>query len=156
MVPAPAPNTKQTPKVVPAHHPYYAYAPNYNYLPYLTAPIQPAKVEAAPIAPAAAPAPAPIVKIVNAPVITKYHSQDEFGQYAFGYSDGQANRDETRDVNGVVKGSYNYVDVNGVPQSVIYVSDANGFQVSATNLPKAPVPVVDTPEVAAAKEAHLK
>ena len=129
-------------------------------MPYLTAPIQaPAKVEVAPIAPAVAPvaAPAPIVtEIVNAPVITKYHSQDEFGQYAFGYSEPGANRDETRDANGVVKGSYNYVDVNGVPQSVVYVSDANGFQVSATNLPKAPVPVVDTPEVAAAKEAHLK
>ena len=93
------------PQVTPAHHPYYAYAPNYHYLPYLTAQVQPAKIEVTPgpvSGPVPVPGPAP-VKV--APVITKYHSQDEFGQYAFGYNDGITNRDETRDANGNVKGN---------------------------------------------------
>ena len=57
-------------------------------------------------------------------------------------------------------GSYNYVDINGVPQAVQYIADANGFQVSGTTVQiddgQAPLPVEDTPEVAAAKAAHLK
>jgi len=147
------------PQVTPAHHPYYAYAPNYHYLPYLTgqAPTSQTPVAVAAPTPVAAPVP---VNIVQAPVITKYHSQDEFGQYAFGYNDGLANRDEIRDANGAVKGSYNYVDINGVPQSVQYIADHNGFQVQGTTVQidngQAPLPVEDTPEVAAAKAAHLK
>ena len=93
------------PQVTPAHHPYYAYAPNYHYLPYLTAQVQPAKVQETP-AVVAAPTPVAAPVPVNvAPVITKYHSQDEFGQYAFGYNDGITNRDEIRDANGNVKGN---------------------------------------------------
>ena len=69
-------------------------------------------------------------------------------------------RDEVRDVNGNVKGSYNYIDINGVPQTVQYIADANGFQVQGTTVQvdngQAPAPVEDTPEVAAAKVAHLK
>ena len=69
-------------------------------------------------------------------------------------------RDEVRDANGNVKGSYNYIDINGVPQTVQYIADANGFQVQGTTVQvdngQAPAPVEDTPEVAAAKVAHLK
>merc|ERR1711988_1029155 len=154
---APAPAASQ---LTPAHHPYYAYAPNYHYLPYLTAQVQPAKVEETP-AVVAAPTPvAAPVPVAVAPVVTKYHSQDEFGQYAFGYNDGITNRDEIRDANGNVKGSYNYIDINGVPQAVQYIADANGFQVQGTTVQidngQAPLPVQDTSEVAAAKAAHLK
>ena len=39
-----------------------------------------------------------------------------------------------------MQGTYSYVDANGVLQTVNYVSDAEGFKVAATNLPKAPLP----------------
>ncbi|XP_064103704.1 cuticle protein 8-like [Macrobrachium nipponense] len=100
-----------------------------------------------------------------APIQTQYHSQDELGQYTFGYAGGPASRAESRDAFGIVRGSYNYVDSEGKVQTQHYVADALGFRVSGTNLPvapaapepaalAAPAPVADTPEVAAAKAAH--
>nr|CAD7455343.1 unnamed protein product [Timema tahoe] len=76
---------------------------------------------------------------------SQYHAQDALGQYSYGYAGGLSAKSET----------------------VSYTADAlNGFRVAATNLPKAtapiesaplvgPEPVQDTPEVAAAKAAHL-
>merc|ERR1719362_301981 len=77
---------------------------------------------------------------------------------------------ESRNAYGVTTGSYQYIDANGLLQTVNYVADPlNGFRVAATNLPVAPVapevtplvapvfdlegpaPVEDTAEVAAAK-----
>ncbi|CAL4061170.1 unnamed protein product [Meganyctiphanes norvegica] len=97
-----------------------------------------------------------------APIQTQYHSQDELGQYSFGYAGGPSNRAETRDAYGNVRGSYNYIDSNGQTQTQHYVADHLGFRVSGTNLPvgpdapvvlalAGPEPVQDTPEVAAAK-----
>ena len=97
-----------------------------------------------------------------APVQSQYHAQDELGQYSFGYSGGPSSRAETRDAYGIVRGSYNYVDSEGKVQTNHYVADGLGFRVSGTNLPVAPEapeapalvapePVMDTPEVAAAK-----
>jgi hypothetical protein len=70
----------------------------------------------------------------------------------------------------VTTGSYQYIDANGLLQTVNYIADpVNGFRVAGTNLPTAPavpaaaplqgpvfdlpipVAVEDTPEVAAAK-----
>ncbi|KAF0309640.1 Cuticle protein 7 [Amphibalanus amphitrite] len=69
---------------------------------------------------------------------------------------------EVKTADGVVRGSYSYVDSYGIPQKVSYVSDALGFRVAGTNLPvgpsavlAGPAPVADTPEVAAAKSAHF-
>merc|ERR1712200_327553 len=49
-------------------------------------------------------------------------------------------------------------DTSGVVQTVEYIADAAGFRVAGTNLPQGtvalPASVVDTPEVAAAKQAH--
>ncbi|CAL4069067.1 unnamed protein product, partial [Meganyctiphanes norvegica] len=104
-----------------------------------------------------------------APIQTQYHSQDELGQYSFGYQGGPSNRAETRDAYGNVRGSYNYIDSNGQTQTQHYVADALGFRVSGTNLPVgpdapavpvtaalvAPVQVQDTPEVVAAREEFL-
>jgi len=68
---------------------------------------------------------------------------------------------------GVTRGSYQYVDANGVLQTTHYVADPiNGFQVAATNIPVAvagaqpilpvgPVAVEPTPEVVAATADHL-
>lgn len=104
---------------------------------------------------------------VAAPVSSQYHAQDELGQYSYGYASGLSAKAETKTFDGITRGSYSYVDAEGKLQSVEYVSDAlNGFRAAASNLPvapavpavpalAAPVPVVDTPEVAEAKAKHL-
>merc|ERR1712158_58824 len=69
---------------------------------------------------------------------------------------------------GVTTGSYQYVDANGLVQTVNYIADdVNGFRVQGTNLPVAgaanlPAPVfegvqvADTEEVVAAKAAFAE
>merc|ERR1712001_565879 len=137
------------------------------------------------LAPAAAPlaqplpiAPiAPVAPIVEPPS-SQFHAQDEFGQFSFGYQNINSARSESKDAFGVTRGSYQYVDANNVVQTVHYTADdINGFRVAATNVPVAPalvqaglpvapaapavaplvapVPVVETPEVAAARAEHL-
>lgn len=71
------------------------------------------------------------------------------GQYQYNYNSDIDSRQEVRDGRGQTLGSYSYIDENGVLQKAEYTAGANGFQISATNLPK------DTPEVAAAKAQHL-
>merc|ERR1711928_198670 len=108
---------------------YLPYASNYGYS-----------------VPAAAPAP---VDTTN----SQYHAQDDFGQYNYGYSDPNSVKQEVKTADGVTRGSYSYVDANGIVQTVNYISDAMGFRVAATNLPvhnvegNAVEPVVQ-PEVA--------
>ena len=146
----------------------------------MTAPITAPLPLAAPVpAPLAAPVSAPIplaAPIPVAPVVeppsSQFHAQDEFGQFSFGYQNINSAKTETKDAFGVTRGSYQYVDANGVLQTVNYIADdVNGFRVAGTNIPVAPevapvaapaaaplvapVAVVDTPEVAAAKAEHL-
>ncbi|KAK4880058.1 hypothetical protein RN001_008204 [Aquatica leii] len=91
-----------------------------------------------------------------APVSSQYHAQDTLGQYSFGYASPLSSKVEVKTLDGVTKGGFNYLDAFGKEQSVQYVSDdVHGFRVAASNLPVGPAPVVDTPEVAAAKAAHL-
>merc|ERR1719434_56948 len=104
---------------------------------------------------------------------TQFHAQDEFGQFSFGHAGGPLARTEARNAYGVTTGSYQYVDANGLLQTVNYVADpVNGFRVAGTNLPVGPAvpaaaplepPVFDLPlpvapedtaEVAEAKAAH--
>jgi len=86
---------------------------------------------------------------VVSPVKSQYHSQNEFGQYAYGYNDGYSSKSETKHANGLTEGAYSYVDPNGVLQQYKYVSDENGYRVTGTNLPVAPaVPAaVEVPAV---------
>ena len=98
--------------------------------------------------------------------------QDEFGNTQYGYSNLNSAKHEVGNGFTGVSGSYQYVDANGKLQTVNYVADALGFRVEDTRLPVAPVydgvapeapvydgvapePVQDTPEVVAAREAHL-
>merc|ERR1711971_740111 len=142
-------------------------------LPFSLPPPQPFLVPSA--APLAQPLPfapiAPVAPIVEPPS-SQFHAQDEFGQFSFGYQIINSARSETKDAFGVTRGSYQYVDANNVVQTVHYTADdINGFRVAATNVPVAPalvqaglpvapeapavVPVVETPEVAAARAEHL-
>ncbi|XP_015174408.1 PREDICTED: uncharacterized protein LOC107065330 isoform X2 [Polistes dominula] len=81
--------------------------------------------------------------------------QDSFGQYSFGYSTLNSARSEVKTVDGTIRGTYSYIDDKGMIQSTEYIADDNGFRVVATNLPQAPLPVQDTPEVIAARKDHL-
>merc|ERR1711994_40252 len=107
---------------------------------------------------------------INPAPSSQFHAQDEFGQFSFGHAGGPSARTEARNAYGVTTGSYQYVDANGLLQTVNYIADpVNGFRVAGTNLPVAPaavaaeplaapvfdlplpVAVEDTAEVAAAK-----
>ena len=90
---------------------------------------------------------------------TQYHTQDELGQASFGYAHpGQASVNQ-RDANGNQFGSYAYINPEGKEVRVSYVADALGFRVISNDLPVGPVanlmPVMETPEVSAARAAHL-
>merc|ERR1712061_542516 len=80
---------------------------------------------------------------INPNPSTQFHAQDEFGQFSFGHAGGPLARTEARNAFGVTTGSYQYVDANGLLQTVNYVTDpVNGFRVAGTNLPVGPaVPV---------------
>merc|ERR1712055_147497 len=97
-------------------------------LTYTGAPIT--TVAAAPVA-IAAPA---------APLSQQFHSQDEFTNFAHGYSNiNSAKHEQGNAALGLVSGSYSYVDANGQLQTTNYQADGLGFRVQATNLPVAPV-----------------
>jgi len=79
---------------------------------------------------------------------TQFHAQDEFGQFSFGHAGGPSAKTESRNAYGVTTGSYQYIDANGLLQTVNYVADpVNGFRVAATNLPVGPAAPA-APEVA--------
>lgn len=109
---------------------------------------------------------APIAHItpLATPILSQYHAQDALGQYTYGYNNELSSKIETKSFDGTTRGAYSYVDPKGELQSVEYSADAiNGFRVAASNLPvapiddkKAPMPVMDTPEVAQAKADHFK
>merc|ERR1712088_274209 len=119
-------------------------------------------------------APAPVPVPIQAPS-SQFHAQDEFGQFSFGYENINSAKTETKDAFGVTRGSYQYIDANGILQTVNYIADdINGFRVAGTNIPVAPeaalvaapvgpisAPLVapvapeETPEVAAARAEHL-
>merc|ERR1711971_1348850 len=68
----------------------------------------------------------------------QFHAQDEFGQFSFGYENINSAKTETKDAFGVTRGSYQYVDANGIVQTVNYIADdINGFRVAGTNIPVA-------------------
>merc|ERR1712154_544278 len=162
-----APST--LPQAVPA--PLAAPAP-------VTAPLPVAAPAPLPLAaPVPLAAPAPVAPIVEPPS-SQFHAQDEFGQFSFGYQNINSAKTESRDAFGVTRGSYQYVDANGILQTVNYIADpVNGFRVAGTNIPvapevapvaapvapiapvaaplEAPVPPAETPEVAAARAEHL-
>merc|ERR1711970_988190 len=144
----------------PIPFPLVAPAPLVHSVPQPVLHSAPAPIQVA--GPALAPAPFP----VPATPSSQFHAQDEFGQFSFGYENINSAKTETKDAFGVTRGSYQYVDANGILQTVNYIADdINGFRVAATNVPVglpvgpevpvsaplvAPIPVVETPEVAAA------
>ncbi|KAG7176578.1 lysostaphin-like isoform X1 [Homarus americanus] len=108
---------------------------------------------------------------------SQHHSQDEFGQYAFGHVSHDQAHSAVRDYTGAVRGSYTYIDTNGEEVVAHYTADQNGFRVSSNALPVAPVfdgeapvalqfeleapvfnleQVAETPEVMEARAEHFR
>merc|ERR550534_137485 len=58
-------------------------------------------------------APAPLPVPIQAPS-SQFHAQDEFGQFSFGYENINSAKTETKDAFGVTRGSYQYIDANGI------------------------------------------
>merc|ERR1711981_480966 len=181
VVAAPTPLVHHAPLVhhIPAPLIHHAPAPLIHHAPFAPAAPLPVRLVHAPIAHHV---PAPLPLAFAPPPSSQFHAQDEFGQFSFGHQDINSAKVESRDAFGNVRGSYQYVDANGIVQTVNYIADpVNGFRVEATNLPVgpsvpeipalvspvapavpevvplvAPVPVEETPEVAAARAEHLK
>jgi uncharacterized protein affecting Mg2+/Co2+ transport len=154
VAPAPTP-VAATVVAAPQQTPVIPYA--YQYAPqqgYYQAPYTPAVVQApvvpqtyyaqhhgyyqAPLAATSVVAPAAVASVA-APANSQFHAQSELGEYNYGYANGDSSKQEFKTADGIVQGTYSYVDANGILQTVNYISDAEGFKVAATNLPKAPV-----------------
>merc|ERR1712002_1156378 len=61
--------------------------------------------------------------------VDQYYKQDDFGNYAYGYANGNSEKFEVGNPQSGVKGHYTYVDSNGLSQKVEYVADDEGFRI---------------------------
>merc|ERR1712110_1365744 len=61
--------------------------------------------------------------------VDQYYKQDDFGNYAYGYANGNSEKFEVGNPQSGVKGHYTYVDSNGLNQKVEYVADDEGFRI---------------------------
>lgn len=116
----------------------------------------PAAVLRSPIAPSPS---GPVALEHVGQITSQYHSQDELGQYSYGYSGGPSAKHELKTADGLTSGGYSYIDSHGIVQSAAYVSDpVNGFRVAATNIPtqREPEYIPDSVEVAEAKQQLFK
>ncbi|XP_045034244.1 cuticle protein 7 isoform X2 [Daphnia magna] len=107
---------------------------------------------------AAVPAAYPVAYGYPSFTASQYHAQDELGQASYGYAHPGQSATNLRDAFGNQVGSYAYLNPEGKEVRVSYTADSRGFRVLSNDLPVAPVanlvapvPVQDTPEVAAAK-----
>merc|ERR1719210_1265592 len=61
--------------------------------------------------------------------VDQYYKRDDFGNYAYGYTNGNSEKYEVGNPQGGVKGHYMYVDSNGLNQRVEYIADDQGFRI---------------------------
>merc|ERR1719270_2378933 len=61
--------------------------------------------------------------------IDQYYKRDDFGNYAYGYANGNSEKYEVGNPQGGVKGHYMYVDSNGLNRRVEYIADDQGFRI---------------------------
>merc|ERR1712027_15468 len=149
---APVVAAASTPVVAAYNAPVIAPQVSYSYLPYATSygyntpvdqPVEQVVAEPAEAAPVQAySAGVPIVASNVDAANSQYHAQDDLGQYNYGFSNPTQTKQELKTADGVTRGSYSYVDANGLVQTVNYISDAMGFRVAASNLPVGPAPDV--------------
>lgn len=141
----------------------------YSYSSHLTAPVVAHSAVVAPVARAAVIAPlahsavvAPYAHTaVVAPVVstvekTQYHAQDALGQAAYGHAEAFQAHNAVQDAAGNKVGSYSYVAPDGQVIATNYVADALGYRVASNAVPVGPSAPAETPEVVAARAAHLQ
>merc|ERR1711884_694267 len=122
---------------VPVEQPVQAAVPaTYVPSPYVYA-HQAAPVYSTNYVPATVPVTAPVAQATPLKA-SQFHAQDAFGQYNYGYSDENSAKQEFKTADGIIQGTYSYVDANGIVQTTNYIADGHGFRVAATNLPQAP------------------
>lgn len=90
-----------------------------------------------------------------APTSTQYYNQDDSGMSTFGYSYTGQSAFNMRDALGNQIGGWAYTNPEGKEIRVTYIADSNGYRVISNDLPVAPTPVTETPEVAAARAEHM-
>lgn len=98
-------------------------------------------VQAAP-AIQAVPAPLVLAAPVAGPTVSKFHSQDELGQAAFGFTTPDQSQSNFRDIHGNQVGHYSYINPEGQEIIVHYTAGRDGFRVLSNALPVAPAGVV--------------
>jgi len=76
------------------------------------------------------------VREIPSTVVSKqYHSQDEFGNYKYGYTNPNFEKHESGNANSEVKGHYSYIDENGNARRLYYVADEHGFHITGDDVP---------------------
>merc|ERR1712154_652456 len=61
--------------------------------------------------------------------VDQYYNRDDFGNYAYGYANGNSEEYEVGNPQGGVKGYYTYVDSNNLNRRVEYIADDQGFRI---------------------------
>ncbi|XP_031340870.1 flexible cuticle protein 12-like [Photinus pyralis] len=79
-------------------------------------------------------------------------SQDTDGNYKLKYAIAGISRVEQGDPKGNIIGAFSYIDPHGIVRKTEFTAGVHGFNAVGSDIP---LPVVDTPEVAAAKAHHL-
>ncbi|ODM98258.1 Cuticle protein 6 [Orchesella cincta] len=89
-------------------------------------------------------------------------SLSDDGRYSFSYNTADASRQEERNLDGSVSGSYSYTDPEGKLVQIDYTAGASGYKAYGENVPPShpvvqlPQPVQDTPEVQQARAEFLE
>jgi len=75
------------------------------------------------------------VREIPSTVVSKqYHSQDEFGNYKYGYTNPNFEKHESGNANSEVKGHYSYIDKSGNARKLYYVADSHGFHITGDDV----------------------
>lgn len=133
---APQYQPSSPPSYPPANVPQYQPQPAYN---------QPSSYSSPP---AYSPQPStnPQPTYSNAPVLQSFTNTgpQSQGDYKFGYktTDGGIFREETRNADGSVSGSYGFIDANGKQRTVKYTAGKDGFRAEGDDIPQ---PVAGAP-----------
>lgn len=90
------------------------------------------------------------------PFAIQFHFQDGSGRASFGYAYPEQAAVNYRDSVGNQVGSYASINPNEKEVDVSYTAGTGGFRVLSNDLPIAPEPVKDSPEVVAAKAEFFK
>ncbi|KAL3267092.1 hypothetical protein HHI36_011232 [Cryptolaemus montrouzieri] len=88
------------------------------------------------------------------PILRQENIQSTDGIYKFGFDSKTQNVEQFRGSDGIIRGSFSYLDNDGRVQHMEYIAGPDGYHVYNANLPVTVASVTETPEVQAARKAH--